>query len=377
MARTHVPQNSSPVQFKNITASLEQLGNTFRRTIQIQSHLKCQLQSLQQGNKTFTEYLNQAKSWADELSAVGKPVDDDDPISLVINGINPTYNSFVTAFTLRDRETTFHDFQSELLSHEILLQNQQQALNPEVDSFSLHAHQSRPPHNPTAFRNSPNTFRKPIFVPQPPGQFRHPSPDNSYHTFSFSPRNPPPPQSHDSSANHNPSSAAPPPRQCCPCQICGKNSHRALDCYHRMDYAYQGRHLPMQLAAMTAQTNEEFANHDWLADSGANTHVVTPDSSLLTNPQPFDGSDTVGVGNGVGLHIKQTGSSLVHSSTTPSSNFLLSHILHCPSASANLLSINKFCKDNKCWFALTDVDFTVKDNLTRMVLLYRPSENGL
>jgi hypothetical protein len=80
------------------------------------------LQSLQQGNKTYTEYLNQAKAWADELSAVGKPVDDDNLISLIINGINPTFNSFVTTtFTLRDRETTFHDLQSELLSHEILL----------------------------------------------------------------------------------------------------------------------------------------------------------------------------------------------------------------------------------------------------------------
>jgi hypothetical protein len=106
------------------------------------SHLKRQLQSLQQGNKTCTEYLNQAKSWADELSAVGKSIEDDDLISLVINGINPTYNSFVTAFTLRDRETTFHDFQSELLGHKILLQNQQQALNPEAGSFALHAHRS-------------------------------------------------------------------------------------------------------------------------------------------------------------------------------------------------------------------------------------------
>jgi hypothetical protein len=78
------------------------------------------LQSLQQGNKTCTEYLNQAKAWADELSAVGKPVDDDDLISLIINEIKPTFNSFVTAFTLRDRETSFHYFQSELLSHEIL-----------------------------------------------------------------------------------------------------------------------------------------------------------------------------------------------------------------------------------------------------------------
>jgi len=104
------------------------------------SHLKRQLQSLQQGNKTCTEYLNQAKPWADELSAVGKPVDDDDLILLIINGINPTFNSFVTAFTLRDIETTFHDFQSELLGHEILLHDQQQALNPEASSFTLHAH---------------------------------------------------------------------------------------------------------------------------------------------------------------------------------------------------------------------------------------------
>jgi len=72
----------------------------------------------------------------------------------------------------------------------------------------------------------------------------------------------------------------------------------------------------MELAAMTAQTNEEFANHSWLADLGANTHV-TPDSSLLTDAQPFNGHDTVGVRNSAGLHITQTGSSLVHSSTTP------------------------------------------------------------
>jgi hypothetical protein len=67
---------------------------------------------------------------------------------------------------------------------------------------------------------------------------------------------------------------------------------------------YQGRHPPMQLAAMTAQANEEFATQDWLADSGENTHVIA-DSFNLTNPQPFDGLDTVGVGNGAGLHIQQ------------------------------------------------------------------------
>jgi hypothetical protein len=63
--------------------------------------------------------LNQAKQLADELSAVGKPLEDDDLISFIISGINPMFTPFVTAFTLRDRAMTFLDFQSELLSHEI------------------------------------------------------------------------------------------------------------------------------------------------------------------------------------------------------------------------------------------------------------------
>jgi hypothetical protein len=32
-----------------------------------------------------------------------------------------------------------------------------------------------------------------------------------------------------------------------PCQICGKTNHLAIDCYYRMDYAFQGRNPPSQL----------------------------------------------------------------------------------------------------------------------------------
>lgn len=40
-----------------------------------------------------------------------------------------------------------------------------------------------------------------------------------------------------------------------PCQICGKSNHQALDYFHWMDYAYQGRHPPNELAAMVSQSN--------------------------------------------------------------------------------------------------------------------------
>jgi hypothetical protein len=88
----------------------------------------------------------------------------------------------------------------------------------------------------------------------------------------------------------------------------------------------------------------------------------------------------VRVGNGTGLDVNGIGSSLVHCKPSNSFNlsqFLLKDILHCPNASANLFSINKFCIDNNCWFALTSSNFFVKDNLTWVVLFQGPSENGL
>jgi hypothetical protein len=160
------------------------------------------------------------------------------------------------------------------------------------------------------------------------------------------------------------------------CQICGKHNHSALDCYHRMDYSFQGRHPPSELATMVAQMNEEFGAQKWLADSGANAHV-TADAANIHDPQPFEGTDMVGVGNGASLQIQNYGSSVVHPIPLNHHSFFLKDILHCPNAAANLFSINKFCIDNNCWFALTSSHFFVKDNQTGHVLLHGPSENGL
>lgn len=85
------------------------------------------------------------------------------------------------------------------------------------------------------------------------------------------------------------------------CRIYGKSSHQALDCYHCMDYTFQGRHPPPQLAAMIAQKNT-LVEDEWYADSGANAHI-TADLDKLSLQQPFNGQDTVAVGNGPGLQI--------------------------------------------------------------------------
>jgi hypothetical protein len=73
---------------------------------------------------------------------MGKLMDDDDLISFIISGLNPAHNSFVTifSFAIQTIAISFSDFQTELLSHEILLQSQNHhAIAPETVSFALYS----------------------------------------------------------------------------------------------------------------------------------------------------------------------------------------------------------------------------------------------
>lgn len=124
---------------------------------------------------------------------------------------------------------------------------------------------------------------------------------------------------------------------------------------------------------MVANTSVLPDDEPWYADSGANQHI-TSKLDNLTLQQVYSGNEIVSVGNGAGLLIANIGSSFFN---TPLSSFCLKNILHCPNASANLLSIQRFCVDNDCHFILIAFEFWVKDNLTGRILLHGLSEGGL
>ena len=110
---------------------------------------------------------------------------------------------------------------------------------------------------------------------------------------------------------------------------------------------------PPQLATMVAHTNVAYDDQQWYANSGANAHI-TNDLENLSFKQPFQNDDSVAVGNGAGLAIENAGSTVLTSSLSKSH---LKNVLHCPNAFANLLSIQKFCKDNDCYIKLTSTHF--------------------
>jgi transposase InsO family protein len=325
--------------------------------------LRRQLQTITQGSKNCMDYLLTAKSLADQLAAIGKGVDDEELTSYVIGGLNPSYHTFVTTFTYGNRDTAvpFEDFQTELLNYEQLLEAHQKPLQPDGGQFAFHLQRQKNPPFPKKYRS--------------PQYGRHLPRNNQHQHYSSAPPSVPPKPPTNSqyrkppALSSNPASSNRPP-----CQICGKISHQALDCYHRLDFAFQGRHPSAQLAAMAAYSPESHeVEQPWYLDNSANHHV-TSELEKLSLQEPYQGPDSVQVGNGGGLQIAHTGSSLI---TTPSSQFYLSKILHCPKASANLLSIQQFCKDNHCYFILTSTHFTIKDMQTKEVLLQGPSEAGL
>ena len=141
------------------------------------------------------------------------------------------------------------------------------------------------------------------------------------------------------------------------CQIFKKMGHSAIDCYNRMNHAYEGRIPPQQLSTMIS-TSASFSSPNWLTYIGANAHI-TLDNGNLVHPRDYNGYNTIGgVVGGSGLPIKSIGHSYLSAN---SSTFLLNDVHHCPQAYHNLLSVHKFANDNHCSFTFFPNYFVIQD----------------
>ena len=160
------------------------------------------------------------------------------------------------------------------------------------------------------------------------------------------------------------------------CQICGKPGHHALDCYERMNTAYEGRIHAQRLTAMSSSpiTVNKLSNGTWLLDNGANAHV-TPELQNLVNPKEYNGNETIrSVGNDSGITISHFGSNQLH---TKACSFDLNNVLHCPTASQNIIYAHRFTLDNHCYLLIFPYFFLVKDLKTRKTFFRGRCENGL
>ncbi|KAB5557098.1 hypothetical protein DKX38_008007 [Salix brachista] len=110
------------------------------------SLIKRKLQSLQQGSMQCQEFLDAVKALADELSAVGKPIEDSDLILSVLNGLNSSFHSFVTTYMLmaKEKSMSFSDFHAELLNFDLMQKFHSHNIQQETSSYAFYGHKSVP-----------------------------------------------------------------------------------------------------------------------------------------------------------------------------------------------------------------------------------------
>ena len=85
------------------------------------TNLRMQLANLKKGGMTTAAYFNKMRSIKDELAAAGKPVNDDEVVSHILNGLDYDYNPFVSSMLSRVEPISLSDLLSQLLSYDLRL----------------------------------------------------------------------------------------------------------------------------------------------------------------------------------------------------------------------------------------------------------------
>uniref|UniRef100_A0A2N9ECA1 Reverse transcriptase Ty1/copia-type domain-containing protein n=1 Tax=Fagus sylvatica TaxID=28930 RepID=A0A2N9ECA1_FAGSY len=350
-------------------------------------NLKKQLHDVKKNTDTVAQYLQRIKESKDRLAAVGTLVDDEDLLHIVLKGLPSEYESFSTAMLTKSEPVSFEELHVLMITQEELLKNSQE--NSKENSIMAMA-ANKGSSSPAQFNNS--AYRG-NFQNRGRGSWNSRGRSNNRGGFSsrggynpginqvsngfpqsfsqsnpnFSPSNP-----NFSQSQSNPNFSNPNPNRPT-CQICYKQGHTALDCYNRMNFSYQGRHPPAKLAAIASAAPPSPSTNCWISDTGATDHF-TPDLGNLPDSSIYNDPHLVSVGNGQQLPISHIGNAQLY---TSSYLFKLKNILRVPSMASNLLSVNRFCRDNHCAFYFDSDHFRIQDRLTGKHLYKGLSRDGL
>lgn len=184
---------------------------------------------MKKGSQTITEYIQKIKHFSDSLLAALCPVDDEDLLIHTLNGFPSEFGPFKTSICTRSSLITIEELHVLLICEEMNMEGTSQSHS----DFSF-----------TALLTSWNFTPRPMSY-NSRGQSgysdRGRGRNSNRGRGSFSQT-----QQNFSQSQQNIQSSRP------SCQICSRSGHSALDCYHRIDYSYQGRHPPSQLAIMAA-----------------------------------------------------------------------------------------------------------------------------
>ena len=118
---------------------------------------------------TVSQYLQKAKSLADELAAAGRPLSNAEFNAIIYRNLGYEYHSIITALNQRPTPVTFQELHGQLVAHEVLIKglHEPPVANLTIRNFSASQNRRRPPSSmasssSTNFQQRPfTTYRKP------------------------------------------------------------------------------------------------------------------------------------------------------------------------------------------------------------------------
>ncbi|CAA7043636.1 unnamed protein product [Microthlaspi erraticum] len=308
--------------------------------------LKHQLKSSTKGSKSIDEYVQGLTTIFDKLAILGKVIEHEDQVESILEGLPEEYKTVVDQIEGRDEPPSIADVHERLLNHEAKILSV--ASSP---SFPASA-------NVVSQRNNNNT-------------------NNNRHHHKPSPHHQPSNNQWHNNNNSHRSDKTPRP-YLGRCQLCGVQGHSARRCTLRIQYQTPTPPPPPP-SSRPWQPQAHLANAanppetQWLLDSGA-THHITSDLNNLSFHQPYNGGDEVVIGDGSGLGISHTGSTLF---PLPSKTLALNKVLYVPNIHKNLISVYRLCNSNQVSVEFFPASFQVKDLNTGAQLLQGRTRNEL
>ncbi|PKU70162.1 Retrovirus-related Pol polyprotein from transposon TNT 1-94 [Dendrobium catenatum] len=284
--------------------------------------LRNELHNIRMNNQSMIQYLTQIKSIADNLSAAGMNLDQEDITLYTLNGLPSSYNAFKMSIRTMLHPIDLDNLYSLLISEEINIQaDSLRNTTLQESSTALYTYRGRGKR--TRGRNSSQTSRT--------------------------------------------SSG-----QLVQCQICNKKGHTANNCWHQSNLTVNPPETQNTSSrAMIAPTEQE--NQDWYLDSGASAHL-THSLDNVSQAISYNGNDNITIGDGRNIPIAHSGKGIL---PTPSSKLKLQSLFHVPNLSYNLLSIFQLTKDNNVSVYFDTNGFIIKDLKTNHTILSGPSRKGL
>uniref|UniRef100_A0A2N9GMR9 Retrotransposon Copia-like N-terminal domain-containing protein n=1 Tax=Fagus sylvatica TaxID=28930 RepID=A0A2N9GMR9_FAGSY len=310
-------------------------------------NLKRELHSIKKNSDSVTQYLQKIKEARDKLVSVGVFIDDEEIPHIVLQGLPSDFHSFTSAMLTKNEAVRFEELHT-------LMKTEEDLLKSAMDNSKEIAHMAMSFNN----RGRGNgRFQNYHTRGGSQGNFNN---GNAFSNFSPNPQN---------SQSWNPSPSSRPT-----CQICYKPGHTAIDCYQRMNYAYQGRHPPAKLAAMATAAPPDSNQTTWISNTRCHpiTSPLTFTTYLTTTPTQIHNLSPLAMV--ISFPISHISNSQLRTSVYL---FNLRKVLHVPSMKSNLLSVQRFCRDNHCSFYFNANHFQIQDHLMGKPLYKGFSKDGL